>query len=310
MTDNSRKIIENMQASFPHLYNVYDKRTVLYALLSVFGGRLGMRTDIIDRLYAMIGIDSTYDEDLEHRWGSLLGMHRQTNEPYDNYRNRLLITYSSLSGGTAEAIKYAIASTIGITDDDDIDKYINIYDAWEYPYDLSGLGIDTSDESSLYGSSVCAIDLSNITNANYAEITSTINQVKASGINAYLLFLYGVISESATMSRNDIGHDVVKLQTNDSAEFYEIISSTAILGRAIVGSAVFGNSTSPTNHIRIDTFTDKIKVNMDEDASISLISEEWSNYGTNSAVLNESLVTNMYMEADEHIDIIKYVKEV
>jgi hypothetical protein len=313
MTDNSRKIMENMQASFPHLYNVYDKKTILYALLSVFGERLGMRTDIIDRLYAMIGIDSTYDEDLEHRWGSLLGMYRQNNESYNNYRSRLIIAYLSLSGGTAEAIKYAIASVVGITTDEDIDKYIHVYDAWEYPYDIDPelLGIDEYvDETSLYGSSICTIDMSNVTNADYTEIMDTINQVKASGINAYLMFLYGIISESAVLSRDDVIHDIINMQTNDMAELYEIISTTAVLGKAIIGRAIFGNSSGPIDNPKTDNFIDNIVNISNESTSLSNFSSLWSNIGTNSAVLNESLVTNMYLEADSCIDIINYVKEV
>lgn len=308
MTDNSKRIIERMQDSFPNLYNVYDKNTILYTLLSIFGGRLGARTNIIDRLYAMIGIDSTYDEDLEHRWGSLLGMYRQNNESYDNYRGRLLITYSSLSGGTAESIKYAIASTAGITNDDDINKYIHVYDAWEYPYELDEdvLGIEVTDEASLYGSSICTVDVSSIANVNYTDVMSTINQVKASGINMYLLFLYGVINESATLSRSDIIHDTIKSEVHDIAEFYEVVSNTGIMGKAIMGRAILGNMNSPTNHIRIDTFVDKIKYELDECGSITNHINTWSNFGTNSAILNKSLVTNMYIEPDEHTDIIIY----
>jgi hypothetical protein len=311
MTDNSRKIIENMQSSFPHLYNVYDKKTILYTLLSVFGDRLGMRTDTIDRLYAMIGIDSTYDEDLEHRWGSMLGIYRQDNETYDNYRNRLMITYSSLSGGTSESIKYAIASAIGITDDEIIDGHIHVYDAWEYPHDIDPklLGIDNYvDESSLYGSNICTVDISDLINVNYTEVIDTINQVKASGINSYLLLLYGIINESMTLSRNDKNYDILSMQTIDSAEFYETVSSTAIMGRAIMGRAISGNSSSPIIHNRSDSFTDNIIEKSIECGYISNYVNIWSNVGTNSAILNKSLVTNMYLGTDDHEDIITYLK--
>ena len=105
MIDRNKELLPQMQASFPHLYDVYNEKTILYALLSVYADRAKSRLRIIDRLYAMIGIDSTYDEDLEYRWGSLLGIKRNSGESYSDYRARLLIIYASLADGTAEAIE-------------------------------------------------------------------------------------------------------------------------------------------------------------------------------------------------------------
>ena len=108
MIDRTKELLPQMQEKFPHIYDIYNEKTILYALLSVYADRSKEKLRIIDRLYAMIGIDSTYDEDLEYRWGSLLGVYRNKGESYSDYRSRLLIIYSSLAGGTAEAIKYAI----------------------------------------------------------------------------------------------------------------------------------------------------------------------------------------------------------
>ena len=85
--DNITTLIESMQSRFPNIYDVYNKNTILYALLSIYASRMNYTTEMIDRLYAMIGIDSTYDEDLEHRWGSLLGLPKLSDETYDDYRS-------------------------------------------------------------------------------------------------------------------------------------------------------------------------------------------------------------------------------
>ena len=277
MTDNSRQIIERMQSSFPHTYNIYDKSTILYALISSFGERFGSSTSIIDRLYAMIGIDSTYDEDLEHRWGSLLGIYRQNNESYNDYRSRLLIVYSSLAGGTSEAIKYAIASAIGITISPDIiDKYIKVYDAWEYPY-------DTDDIDKSYGNIVCTVDLQANENmaSMYDKIMDAINKTKASGINQYLLFVY-TINEISSLSYTE---NIFNKLTYNSIEDSHISSyADDKFAESIIDTIQESDAFNPNNNTNM-----------------------WANVGTNYAVLNGEFITNMLMEVDEFTDTIIYV---
>ena len=278
MTDNTKRIIDRMQASFPHRYDVYNKNTILYTLLSVFGERHGVRTDIIDRLYAMIGIDSTYDEDLEHRWGSLLGIYRQNNESFNDYRNRLLIVYSSLAGGTAEAIKYAIASVIGITGDvDTIDEYIKVYDAWEYPYDIdTDIIHDTS-----YGNIICTIDLqaNEGATAMSTKVMDAIRATKASGIYPYLMFIYNA-SESV----------ILEYQEED-----------------IINDISYGADDVASIMSHVDDY-DRIMVTPIGENSTIVRSSVWSFIGTNTnfAVLNDGFVTNMFMEVDECRDVIIY----
>lgn len=201
------EIIELMQSRFPRIYDVYNKKSVLYSLLSVYADRIGKRTKIADRLYAMIGIDSTYDEDLEHRWGSMLGIYKMSGESYNDYRRRLLVVYSSLSGGTEEAIKYAIASAIGISNDANaINEYINVYDAWLYDGDIpDGEEIDTS-----YGNIICTVDLSMIGMVEDVKnkILESIYKVKASGINPHVIMKY-IINESYGIVGDDDFEDIV-----------------------------------------------------------------------------------------------------
>ena len=48
MTTN--EFLDNMQSSFPHIYNVYDHNTILYALLSVYASKFGAKEDIINNI--------------------------------------------------------------------------------------------------------------------------------------------------------------------------------------------------------------------------------------------------------------------
>ena len=276
MTDNSRQIIERIQSSFPHIYDVYNKNTILYALISVFGERCGMRTDIIDRLYAMLGIDSTYDEDLEHRWGALLGIYRNVGESYDDYRSRLSIVYSSLAGGTAEAIKYAIASVIGITSKpEEIDKYIKVYDAWEYPYDVDETVItDTS-----YGHVICTVDMFANENAIFMhdKVAEAVNATKASGVYVYLLFMY-TAEEHVSLSCADSHSDQVITVESGYDDDILIAANDELSDRSVNGDL-------DSQSIRFDN------------------SNAWTTEGTNShATTNGTFVTNTKVESDEFYD--------
>lgn len=273
MNSNAIDILRRMQDSFPHIYDVYNKNSILYTLLSIYATKYGMRTDIMDRLYAMVGVDSTYDEDLEWRWGSLLGVRRRVDESPDEYRNRLKVIYPSMSGGTANAIKYAIASAAGVKSD--IDEYVHVYDAWQCPYDIDMklLGIDNVvDETSLYGNIICALDLSAANVIDHNNITNAIRQTKASGINSYLIFLYND-EEHIILSRDaDEHHDTMVRDLLESTGIYNM-NATAIFGMAVFGNAVFGNATAVIDrHINVDAITDNVVMgNVDDNISLRVL---------------------------------------
>lgn len=182
-------ILSLIQSRFPKMYDVYNKDTHIYKILSVYANRAENRDKIIDRLYRMLDIDDTLDEDLEHRWGSLLGIKRMAGEGYDAYRKRLQIVYASFAGGTAEAIKYAIASVIGISSDAElIDRYINVYDAWEYGGDIPE-GKDIPKEKCHI---ICVVDLSIVGESESIEqkIYDAVQKVKASGVMHHIILMY------------------------------------------------------------------------------------------------------------------------
>lgn len=297
---NSTQILENMQSSFPHIYNVYDDNSILYALLSVYANRYANRNQILTRLYSMIGIDTTYDEDLERRWGSLLGVYRNNGESMNDYRARLMIVYASLAGGTEEAIKYAVASTIGISDDPNlINEYIKIYDAWLYDkyvtpneddptYDPitnssfaktnDGFILNKDYDIRKYGAFVCTVDVgvNEGISAYYDKIMHAINITKASGTAPYLVFLY-------------ITREVASIVTDDNEKIVIHESSFTESGR-IVGCP--------------EPLFDDIVITEHEVRSLPSVASGCSFFGTNTPhiTLNDGFITNMQMDTDICID--------
>lgn len=298
---NNSNTLSRMQGNFPHIYDVYNDKTILYALLSIYASKYDLTREIIDRIYGMIGIETTYDEDLEHRWGSMLGIYKEIGESYDDYRERLMIVYASFSGGTAEAIKYAVAVTVGIsTEKSIIDKYINIIDAWEYDHELiphdtdpkydvitnntncltnTGFILNKPYDAHKDGAFVCTIDLSINESIHYYKdkIMTAINKTKASGINAYLVFLY-ISNEIADVVRHsDTETMVIRESSNDEC-------------------------TAEVN----DKLVDTVKQTIHEVSKMhSSYSSEWSRDGLNTnKVLNISFKTNMLAETDAFSDII------
>lgn len=307
-----------MQERFPHIYDVYNEKTILYALLSVYADRAKSRLRIIDRLYAMIGIDSTYDEDLEYRWGSLLGIKRNSGESYSDYRARLLIIYASLAGGTAEAIKYAIASTIGISSDiDTINKYIKVYDAWEYP-EVPDTSLTNKDNvffnqnfvtnteiiSTDYGHIICTVDLEaneSITTM-YDKIMNAINKTKASGIYPYLLFIY-ITNEIAIIKYNEYLHDKL-IDGFSDISFIASCKDTYYPELNHISKLNKDFKTNKEWHVdNVDDWHDTVKFSTVVEIGLltSVKSGTWSWDGKT----NDDMITNKYVDTDWKYDIIR-----
>lgn len=320
--DNS--ILSRMQGNFPHIYDVYNDKTILYAILSIYASKYNMTRDIIDRIYGMIGIETTYDEDLEHRWGSVLGIYKEIGESYDDYRTRLMIVYASFSGGTAEAIKYAVAVTVGIsTEKSIIDKYINIIDAWEYDHELiphdtdpkydavtnntncltnTGFVLNKPYDAHRDGAFVCTIDLSINESIHYYKdkIMTAINKTKASGINAYLAFLY-ISNEIADVVRHS---DTETMVIRESREDEGIIPtherlmypSTNNIYRLLNGSFTLNERLSNLDY-KVEQIIDNIVIKpVVENCNIGRVKSRVRHYGYSDT--NTSMITNEYEDTD------------
>ena len=190
--------IENIKSRLPKFYDKGDN-SVVHGIISTFADIDDDRNRVIDRIDGMIGIDTTHDEDLQYRWGNLLSIYRKPNESYLAYRNRLKMAYPSLIGGTENAIKYAIASVIGITNEQTlVDTYINVYDAWEYDGPII-----VNDDIKTYGNVICTIDMTIGKSAFDIEdeILKAINSVKASGIKPHILYINLKVRTYSQLSR-------------------------------------------------------------------------------------------------------------
>jgi hypothetical protein len=130
----------------------------------------------IDRIDKILSINTAYTDDLYNRFGALLNIKQNPNETVEQYRDRLKVSITSLSGGTATAIKYAVACGLGINNDQSAMDRIHIYDAWKYE--------GTAEVEKDYGYVVCEIDLNQGSYSIDMEqiVTESANNVKAAGI--------------------------------------------------------------------------------------------------------------------------------
>lgn len=169
--------IEAVIQRFPR--NAYvqqdDSNTKLYKLVRAIIDEFNITMENIDRTRSMLGIDDILPDDIYARFGVLLNIRQNQNETDEQYRSRLKTSVTALSGGTAEAIKYAIACGLGINNDNEAMDNIHIYDAWEYD--------GSADVNKSYGYVVCSIDLNSGKYSTDMEkvVRETAENVKAAG---------------------------------------------------------------------------------------------------------------------------------
>ena len=184
--------LEQIQAKLPVFYKKYElkdddtHKSIMYALLNAFCNSVVDSYNTIERLDDAIGIDTTHDEDLYARWGTLLGINKSDKESYNLYRSKLKLAIPSLIGGTKDTIIYAIATVIGIEKDKELQSdFIDVVDGWEYNGEA-----EIPDEYKEYGNFVCTIDMSVGEGAVDVEqqMIDSINKVKASGTNFYVIY--------------------------------------------------------------------------------------------------------------------------
>ena len=175
--------LDTILKRFPqHTYNKDDINSALGKLVSAFAEEFNITMSNIDRVDKMLGIDTVLPEDIYDRFGVLLNISKSPAETGEQYRNRLKVSIAALSGGTKEAIKYAVASGLSIIDDQYALDRINVYDAWEY----TGEATISGD----YGYVVCEVDLNNNTYSTDIEevIADSANRVKATGVAIQFIY--------------------------------------------------------------------------------------------------------------------------
>ena len=169
--------IQAVMNRFPQ--NAYDpdnQKSVLYIIIKAIIDEFNITMGNIDRINKMLDINNIEPEDMYNRFGALLNISRNPKETDEQYRNRIKTSMTALSGGTAAAIKYAIACGLGINDDNEAMDKITIYDAWEYDGDA-----DVIKEN---GYILCSVDLNNGSYSTDMEqaVKDATDNVKAAGV--------------------------------------------------------------------------------------------------------------------------------
>jgi hypothetical protein len=153
----------------------------LHKLIKSIVDEFNFTMDNIYKIDKAIGIDTVLPDDIYNRFGALINIKQNAGESDEQYRSRLKVSVTSLSGGTAEAIKYAVASGLGINNSSEMDR-IHVYDAWKYDGD--------GDVIRDYGYIICSVDLNNGSYSTDIEriVTESANNVKASGVSIQFIY--------------------------------------------------------------------------------------------------------------------------
>ena len=156
--------------------------TALSKLLKSIVDEFNIASSNIDRVDRMLGIDTILPDDVYNRFGAIFGITQNKGETDEQYRTRLKTSITMLSGGTAEAVKYAIACGLGINNDPSAMDNIHIYDAWNYT--------GSANVNKDYGYVVCEIDLNQGQYSVDMEkiVAESANNVKAAGV--IIQFIY------------------------------------------------------------------------------------------------------------------------
>lgn len=183
--------LESMLDKLPHFYDIDDTSNI-YKILKAFADELQVMQDqYINRIDSTLDIYTTSNEDLEWKWGNLLGIKRGENESYEVYRNRVALATNMLRGGTSDSLKYAIAVFLRLIEyPEDIDDHIHIYDGWECT------DSEVSPDMKQPGHVVCIFSFSD-RNKDIAyydgiedDILAYLGYVKAAGITLHIIIKY------------------------------------------------------------------------------------------------------------------------
>lgn len=168
---------------FPqYVYDPDNKSSALYKLIKSIVDEFSITMSNIDRVDKMLGIDTILPDDIYNRFGAIFGITQNKGETDEQYRTRLKTSITMLSGGTSEAVKYAIACGLGINNDPSAMDNIHIYDAWNYT--------GSANVNKGYGYVVCEIDLNQGQYSVDMEkiVAESANNVKAAGV--IIQFIY------------------------------------------------------------------------------------------------------------------------
>lgn len=206
--------MNKLGAILNRLVSYYDKddKSQIYNILKAFADEFEIvSSEYIDRADNAIGVETTDGRDLDWRWGSFLNIARQDGEDDDTYRKRLSSVANSLQGGTAASIRYAVAISLGLANDDaKAERCIRIYDGWKYP--------NAEEEMKAFGHVVCVFKFETEDRDLYydgieEDVVEAMNRAKAAGIIAHALIEYTRHNELALFTHLQLStstHDQIR----------------------------------------------------------------------------------------------------
>ena len=206
--------MNKLEAILNRLASYYDKddKSQIYNILKAFADEFEIvSSEYIDRADNAIGVETADGRDLDWRWGSFLNIARQDGEDDDTYRKRLSSVANSLQGGTAASIRYAVAISLGLANDDaKAERCIRIYDGWKYP--------NAEEEMKAFGHVVCVFKFEAEDRDLYydgieEDVVEAMNRAKAAGIIAHALIEYTRHNELALFTHLQLStstHDQIR----------------------------------------------------------------------------------------------------
>lgn len=328
--------VDVIQDKLPRFYRKYpikgeNERSNMYPILCAFASLLDNSMTIVDRIDGMMGINTTHDEDLYHRWGSLLGISKG-NGSWELFRNKIKLSMLSGVGGTKQAIKFAVAIIASIEDNAELqDKYIQVIDAWEYDgklvpnefdphYDpvLNDEMFTLNDTFKLnneydphkYGGFVVVMDLA----ANEMVLTpdngivwETINTVKAAGTNGYLIYVYTTDDGANIYGDYDIVDKLIDTFSDKgrligyNLPYYPNLNDE-IYSHGLNDDFVLNDRLYQYDHMVDDYLFDVIKQKLSECGSIT--SEKSRVWYDNTGKTNYDMILNKWLDTDDIKDLI------
>lgn len=180
-----RKTTNRIINRIPGFYTRED-RSVLVAIIDAIVPEIDFLFKNVKRVADIVSIDSVHGDDIWRRFGSMFNTPKYSYEDDIAYRGRIKALVASKYGGITQLIKNTVASYVGITDSNDIDRFIKITGAWEYEGDR------IPEEAKRPGYFLCDIDPAYMVDhdVSMAKIVQLINGVKAAGVHVYTTISY------------------------------------------------------------------------------------------------------------------------
>lgn len=194
MNDITNRILNRIPGFFD-----YDDK-ILRSIIDAFVPEIEKLYENVKVVEDIISIDKVHDDDLYNRFGSMFGMQKYSYESYDIYRNRIKSVIASKYGGIKQLIKNTVASYINITDYNEIEDHIHIYETATYD------GVLDQAISREPGNFIVMIDSEILYNIDFVipkQLKQVINNVKAAGVNAYTTYTFTTLFDDPIMNINE-----------------------------------------------------------------------------------------------------------